>query len=206
MKAIYVRTSTDDNDGAAQLHELRQWCEREGWKGVKEYVDRGESGKKESRPEWDRLRADITKGEVREVVCTQLSRIGRSVINVILSLDSLHRSGCRLVLLREQLDYGTAIGRAIATILAAIAALEHEQITERIRSGVRRAQQEGTRSGKPIGRPRVTLSPEFLRLVEYYRKTLGKGWAYTAERLGLPETTLRRAYIATRQKPPEKVE
>lgn len=191
MKAIYVRTSTDDNDGAAQLHELRQWCERERWRNVREYVDKGESGKKDSRPQWDKLRADIRKGKIKEVAATQLSRLGRTVVNVILALDELRRLGCRVVLLRENLDYETPIGRAIATILAAVAALEHEQITQRIRAGVRRAQECGTRSGRAIGRPKRKVSEELKRDV-IRRRAQEISWSKISRDMKIPETTLRR--------------
>jgi DNA invertase Pin-like site-specific DNA recombinase len=201
-RAIYVRTSTDDNDGAAQLHELRQWCEKEGWSNVKEYIDKGESGIKESRPQWDQLRAEVTRGRVTELVCTELSRLGRSVVNVILALDDFYRAGCRVILLRQGLDYGTAVGRLVATILAAVAQLEREQTKERIRAGVRRAQNEGTRSGKPIGRPRANITKEIVNEALWLKKKrYDWPWSQVAKYLGVSETSLRRA----RQKPSEEL-
>ena len=58
MKAIYVRTSVADADGAAQLHQLRQAAAARGWADWKEYIDLGQSGGKASRPALDELRAD----------------------------------------------------------------------------------------------------------------------------------------------------
>lgn len=195
MKAIYVRTSTDDNDGAAQLHELRQWCEREGWGKVREYVDRGESGTKDSRPAWDKLREAVATGNVDALVVTELSRIGRSVLGVVLALDAFYRRGCRVVLLRQGLDYATPVGRMVATMLAAVAQLERDQIAERVQAGVRRARAEGTRSGRPIGRPRAIVSDKQLAGA---RQALdaGDSWRVVAGRLGIPVTTLRRGLQA----------
>jgi DNA invertase Pin-like site-specific DNA recombinase len=193
-RAIYVRTSTDDNDGAAQLHELRQWCEKAGWSNVKEYIDQGESGIKESRPQWDQLRVEVTRGRVTELVCTELSRLGRSVVNVVLALDDFYRVGCRVILLRQGLDYGTAVGRLVATILAAVAQLEREQTKERIRAGVRRAQNEGTRSGKPIGRPRRTDQVDVQKALR--DRALGASWRKAARAQNVKPTTLLRALKA----------
>ncbi len=202
-RAIYVRTSPsgkDDeekNDGSAQLHELREWALRQGWAkslvtshtGWYEYIDLDQGGAKDSRPEWDRLRADVRRGAVKELVCTELSRLGRSVLNVVLALDELYSAGCRVVLLRQGLDYGTPVGRAVAAILAAVAQLERDQIRERIAAGLRRAKERGTRSGKPIGRPRADRR----RLPEAAKELAqGASWPSVARTLGCSERTARR--------------
>jgi len=202
MNAIYVRTSKDDNDGSAQLHELKAWAEAQGWKGWREYVDQGETGKKDSRPQWDKLRDDVRKGKVKQLVATEISRVGRSVVNVILALDDCYRAGGRVVLLRQGLDYATPIGRAVAAILAAVAQLEHDQITERIRSGVRRAQKEGTRSGKPVGRPTRVVTEEQIYMARGHA-AVGIGWKKIAKLVGVPATTIRRA-VEARQNPRQK--
>jgi DNA invertase Pin-like site-specific DNA recombinase len=194
-RAIYVRTSTDDNDGAAQLHQLRTWCAAQGWKGVKEYVDRGECGAKDSRPEWNKLHAAIAKGGVTELAATELCRLGRSAVSVLLALDEIYRRGCRVVLLREGLDYATPVGRLVATILAAVAQLERDQIRARIISGVNRAKELGTRSGKAIGRPRAQVTEMDLEKVRHAR-ALGGSWAEVARAVGKPASTLRRAHEA----------
>jgi DNA invertase Pin-like site-specific DNA recombinase len=196
--ALYVRTSTDDNDGSAQLHELREWAARQGsrdWFHATAYIDKGESGAKASRPQWDKLLADVRAGRVRELACTELSRMGRSVLNVVLALDELHAAGCRVVLLRQGLDYGTPIGRAVATILAAVAQLEREQIRERIAAGVRRAREKGSRSGKPIGRPRAVVTGEQLERARQARAR-GDSWSDVAWQVNVPASTIRRAVEA----------
>jgi DNA invertase Pin-like site-specific DNA recombinase len=192
-RAVYVRTSTDDNDGSAQLHELAEAARVRGWgHEYAAYLDRGESGAKDSRPEWDELREQCRRGRVREVMATELSRLGRSVVPVVLALDELHHAGVRVILLRQGLDYGTPVGRAVAAILAAVAQLERDQAIERIRAGVRRAQEEGTRSGRPIGRPRRRVDTQKLREL----RKAGLSWAQCARELGLGAGTCRRALEA----------
>lgn len=196
MKAIYVRTSVDDNDGAAQLHELQTWAEREGWRDFRTFIDRGESGLKASRPAWNEVMKGVTSGKIKELAVTELSRIGRSVVNVILALDDAHRAGCRVVLLRQGLDYSSPVGRAVAAILAAVAQLEREQIVARVRAGVRRAREKGTRSGKPIGRPRTEVTEGQVQQALWVR-SYGGSWAEAERLTGVKATTLRRAILAT---------
>ena len=77
--AIYVRTSTTDQDGAAQLHALRRAAEARGWSRYREFIDLGHSGAKASRPALDALRAAVRTGDVREVMVFALDRLGRSL-------------------------------------------------------------------------------------------------------------------------------
>ena len=186
--ALYVRTSVEDNDGRTQLLELERAARARGWAGWEVYLDRGQSGAKESRPEWDRLRKRCRAGEVGELLVTELSRLGRSVVNVVLALDELQANGVRVILLRQGLDYGTPTGRAVAAILAAVAQLERDQIRERIAAGVKRAQEQGTKSGKPIGRPERSI--DFWRARKLREE--GTPWRAIARIMGCPVSTLRR--------------
>lgn len=195
MKAVYVRTSTDANDGKAQEHELEQYARTNNWVGYEKYIDIGETGAKESRPEWDRLREDIRKGRVTEVAATELCRMGRTVTGVMMALEEMQRMGCRVILLREGLDFATPVGRAFAAILSAVAQLEREQITARVRSGMRKAKEKGTRSGKPIGRPRAKIAVVDLEKAEMMLDD-GCPWIEVAKEIGTSATTLRRAIKA----------
>jgi DNA invertase Pin-like site-specific DNA recombinase len=74
-------------------------------------------------------------------------------------LDELNRLGIEYVSLRENIDTGGALGRAIIVIVAAIAELERSLIVERVRAGMRRARLEG----RHIGRNPLTLDEEAIR-------------------------------------------
>jgi DNA invertase Pin-like site-specific DNA recombinase len=63
-------------------------------------------------------------------------------------LDDLNRLGVEFISLRENIDTGGALGRALLTIIAAIAELERSLIVERVRAGMRRAKLEGRRIGR----------------------------------------------------------
>lgn len=199
-RAIYVRTSTDDNDGEAQLHELRTYAAGRGWADCREYIDRGESGTKDSRPAWDELQRDVHRGAVKEWAATELARLGRGgVLQVAPFLDECCRRGVRVVLTRTGLDYSTPTGRMVANILLEVAAMERATIVERVRAGVRRAKEKGTRSGKPIGRPPRAVPENVIRNA-VAGLAAGRSWASVAHDNGYAETTLRRA-IQARQNP-----
>jgi len=183
--ALYVRTSTDDNDGAAQLSELR----RVSGGGV-EYVDRGESGTKAFRPAWDNLLRDCRAGKIRAVYATELSRLGRSVVPVVLALDELQRLGVRVVLTRQGLDYGTPVGQLVAQILVAVAQLERAQILERTRAGIERAKAKGVRFGRPERSVDAQRARELL--------LGGASWRTVSRAMGVPLGTLRRAVERTK--------
>lgn len=91
--ALYLRTSTADQTGEAQLHALRRAAEAWGWVAVREFIDLGHSGAKASRPALDALRAAARKGEVRQVLVFALDRLGRSLRDLLLLLDDLAASG-----------------------------------------------------------------------------------------------------------------
>jgi DNA invertase Pin-like site-specific DNA recombinase len=81
---------------------------------------------------------------------------------------------------------------AVISILAVIAKQERIRISERVRAGLSRARAQGTRSGKPPGRPKVVLNREAVREL----KSQGKSWREIARACGAGVTTVRRTYAS----------
>jgi DNA invertase Pin-like site-specific DNA recombinase len=75
-------------------------------------------------------------------------RIARNVRHFLEALDELNHLGIEFISLRENIDTSGALGRALLTIIAAIAELERSLIVERVRAGMRRAKLEGRRIGR----------------------------------------------------------
>src|SRR5689334_21956835 len=145
---------TFDQDPAVQEQPLRDLIAGRGWMLTRVYSDRI-SGAKEIRPGLDALMADARRGAFDVVVVFRFDRFARSVKQLVLALEEFRALGIDFVSHQEALDTSTPMGRAMFTIVAAIAELERNIIRERVVAGLEYAHTNGTRSGKPVGRPRV---------------------------------------------------
>ncbi|MGO9831783.1 MAG: recombinase family protein [Myxococcaceae bacterium] len=191
--ALYIRTSTSDQDGAAQLHALRRAAEARGWLKTVEFIDIGHSGAKASRPALDALKDAARRGEVRQVMVFALDRLGRSLRDLLLLLDELSAAGCAVISLRESLDLTTPTGRLLVHLVAALAEFERELIRERVRAGIARVKATGkTRSGKAVGRPRRQVDERQVRAM----REEGRSWRAIAQALKVPRRTLERVFSA----------
>ena len=146
--ALYLRVSTLDQHPETQLHDLRGLAAQRGFEIVQEYTDRM-SGTRAKRPGLDQMMADARSGKFDVVLVWAFDRIGRSVRHFLETLDELTHLGLEFVSLREQIDTGGPLGRAMIIIVGAIAELERSLIVERVRAGMRRAKLEGRRLGRP---------------------------------------------------------
>ena len=156
--ALYMRVSTVDQHPETQLLDLRQMAAQRNLEIVQEYVDRI-SGVKAKRPGLDQMMTDARHGRFDVVLVWASDRIARSVKHFLEVLDELNRLGVEYISLRENIDTGGPLGRAIIVIVAAIAELERSLIIERVRAGMRRARLEGTH----IGRNPLVLDHEAIR-------------------------------------------
>jgi DNA invertase Pin-like site-specific DNA recombinase len=101
------------------------------------------SGAKSRRPGLDQLLADARRHRFDIVLVAAFDRVSRSVRHFLEVLDELNRLGIEFVSLRENIDTGGPLGRAMVVIVGAIAELERSLIVERVKAGMRRAKLEG---------------------------------------------------------------
>jgi DNA invertase Pin-like site-specific DNA recombinase len=147
--AIYSRVSTNDQSVDMQVSDLRQYCEQRGFKIYKEYSDQGISGTKDHRPGLDQLMSDARKRKFDAVLCWRFDRFARSTKHLITALEEFRHLGIDFISYQENIDTSSPLGKAIFTIVAAIAELERNIIVERIRGGIRRAKEKGKLLGRP---------------------------------------------------------
>ena len=145
--AIYARISTADQHAETQLYDLRELAKQRGFEIVREYSD-VISGARQKRPGLDQLMADARRNRFDVVLVSAFDRVARSVRHFLEVLDELNHLGIEFISLRENIDTGGALGRAMLTIIGAIAELERSLIVERVRAGMRRAKLEGRRIGR----------------------------------------------------------
>jgi DNA invertase Pin-like site-specific DNA recombinase len=145
--ALYLRVSTMDQNHETQRLDLRALAAQRGYEIVEEYSDMV-SGAKAKRPGLDRLMADARRGKFDIVMVWAFDRMARSVKHFLEVLDELTHLNVEFVSFRENVDTGGPLGRAMITIIGAIAELERSLIIERVRAGMRRAKLEGRRLGR----------------------------------------------------------
>lgn len=139
----YARVSTAEQTTALQTDALRA-------AGAVEIVtDDATSGTTPARDRagfsglWDMLQPGDT------VVIYALSRLGRSTLDVLSTVQALDARGVALVSVTEKLDTSSPMGRAMLTIMAAIAQLERDMLSERTRDGIAAARARGAKPGRP---------------------------------------------------------
>jgi len=164
---IYARVSTSHQNVDNQLIELRQTAARFGWQVVSELVDDGISDAKgrRDRPGFDRLFQMVQRRECDVVMAWDVSRIGRSIQDLVGFMNEVQSAGCDLYVHAQAINTATSSGRMIFSIFSALGVYERELIRDRIMLGLARAKLEGKRSGRPSiwNTPQVMNSVKLLR-------------------------------------------
>ena len=184
--ALYARVSTSGKgqDVEVQLAELRQVAEQRGWVVVGVYADEGISGSKGRRPALDRLMDDARRGKLDIVAVVRFDRFARSTRHLLTALEDFRTMGVDFVSLREQVDTSTPMGKAMFTIIAAVAELEKDIIRERVVAGIAKAKADGVHCGRP--KTEIDLRAPQALLAQ------GLPLREVADMLGVSRSTLRR--------------
>lgn len=185
--ALYSRVSTKDKgqDVENQLRQLREFCSKQGWPVVQEYVDHA-SGKRSDREQFQAMFAAAARREFDCVLFWSLDRFSREgVYETLQHLQRLTGYGVGYRSFSEQyLDSCGLFKDAVISILATIAKQERVRLSERTIAGLQRARLQG-RIG---GRPRKQCDRD--RLTELRRS--GLSLAQIATQMGLSKTTVAR--------------
>ena len=146
------------------------------------------SGVKLDRAERRKVMALAQRREIDAVLVTELSRWGRSTLDLLHTLTELESWRVSVIAMNGlAFDLSTPHGRMLATIIAGIADFERELIQERIRSGIAAAKARGKRLGRQPGqRPKSDrLAPKVLALVAERRS-----YRLIGRELGLSKNTV----------------
>ena len=134
--AIYCRVSTHDQNCERQEGDLVEYAQRLGYEVVGIWSEFG-SGVKLDRVKRKEIMAIARKGKIDAVLVTELTRWGRSTIDLINTLNDLHSWKVSLIAQTGmQFDLSTPAGNLMLTIMAGLAEFERSLIQERIKSGV----------------------------------------------------------------------
>jgi putative DNA-invertase from lambdoid prophage Rac len=147
----YHRVSTRDQDPTlAKLH-LQGFARGRAFDLVDEIEETG-SGARGDRPGLARVLELARAGSIAYVLVWKLDRIGRSTIDVLGTVEELERCGVTLIATSQGLEVGpgdSAIGRMVLRVLAAVAELERDMISERTHLGLEAARRRGVKLGRP---------------------------------------------------------
>ncbi|MFZ0772393.1 MAG: recombinase family protein [Candidatus Sulfotelmatobacter sp.] len=181
--AIYARVSTKDQSCEMQIRDLRVYCAARGVTIIREYIDIGQSGAKDSRPELNELMADARKRKFDSILVWRFDRFARSTKHLLLAPEEFRSLGVQFISYQENIDTSSPLGQALFTIVSAVAQLERDLIRERVSAGVRNAKA----CGKQLGRARRIVSKdEVLRL-----RSEGASLREIATKLGVGYGTVR---------------
>ena len=181
---LYARVSTHDQQTIPlEIRALREYAARRGWSITLQVKEVG-SGASE-RQLREKLLDAARRREIDVVLVWRLDRWGRSVADLLSTLQELDHLGVGFVSLTEALDLTTPAGRAMAGLLAVFAEFEREILRERVRAGLAHARQSGKKLGRPITAATKTGEVRALR-----RAGISK--AEIARRLQIGRTSVRR--------------
>lgn len=185
--AIYARVSTTDQDASMQVRELRAYVRRMGWRTAGEFVETASGRRGAVRPELEKLMEAARLRKFDVVLVWKVDRFGRSVSEFVERVQALDQSGIRFIALTQGIDTDRASpqGNLLMHILAAIAEFERDLISERVKAGMSEAKRRGQHCGRPW-----KIFPRG-RIANLRR--LGWSWRKIAQRLGVPQSTVRKA-------------
>ena len=181
---LYARVSTNDQQTLPmQTRALREYAARRGWTIGMQVREVG-SGAVERRSR-EQLMEAARRREIDVVLVWRLDRWGRSVTDLLATLQELEHLGVGFVSVTEALDLTTPAGRAMAGLLAIFAEFEREILRERTRAGLAHARQNGQRLGRP-----VTAGLQADKVRKLHRAGVSK--SEIARRLDIGRTSVRR--------------
>jgi len=181
---LYARVSTNDQQTLPmQIRALREYVARRGWTIVLQVREVGSGAVR--RQAREQLIEAARRRQIDVVLVWRLDRWGRSVTDLLATLQELEHLGVGFVSLTEALDLTTPAGRAMAGLLAIFAEFEREILRERTRAGLAHARQNGKRLGRPLT---AGLQAEQVR--KLHRRGISK--SEIARRLRIGRTSVRR--------------
>ena len=181
---LYARVSTQDQQTIPmQTRALREYATRRGWTIALQVKEIGSGASQRERRE--KLLEAARRREIDVVLVWRLDRWGRSVTDLLATLQELEHLGVGFVSLTEALDLTTPASRGMAALLAVFADFEREILRERVRAGLAHARQNGQRLGRPLT---AALHSDQIR--KLYRAGTSK--AEIACRLQIGRTSVRR--------------
>ena len=197
--ALYLRVSTPEQKPDLQYDGLRGYAARAGLKVVQDYCDVAVSGRREGRPQLNALMSSARNREIDCVLVWKFDRFARSTRHLLAALEEFDYLGVRFISVQDQIDTDSPMGRAMFTIIGAMAELESSLISERVTAGMKAAEARGKHLGRPPVAPRTVSKIEALAAsTDLSIRQIQKKIAGKASRGVVGEITKRISMVRTR--------
>ena len=181
---LYARISTYDQQTLPmQISAMEQYALKKNWI-IKTRVEEKGSGVSH-RPEREVLLQSARNHELDIILVWRLDRWGRSVTDLLNTLQELEKLGVGFVSITEELDFTKPTGRAMAGLIAIFSEFEREILRERVKAGIAHARKKGKRHGRPRIKDRKVK-----KVKELFQENLSK--AEIARRVKISRTSVRR--------------
>ena len=157
--AIYGRVSTDWQTAENQTVALKEVAERRSWEVVEVYIDHAISGAKgrDKRPGFDQMLKDGNRRKFDVVMTWSIDRLGRSLRNLLETIEHLEATGVDLYFDQQNIDTTTPAGKLLFQVTDAFAEFERSMIQQRVNAGLARAGAQGKR----LRRPKIDAKTEW---------------------------------------------
>lgn len=146
--AIYCRVSTSDQDTGTQRAILEKYARSNKWKFTT-FCETEST--RNTRPVKQQVMAALRSGLFSGVLIYKLDRWARSLSELLLEMKELNDKGITFISLTDNIDFSSAAGKLLASVIGAIAEFERSLISERTRAGLARKKEKGVRLGRPSG-------------------------------------------------------
>jgi DNA invertase Pin-like site-specific DNA recombinase len=193
--AVYCRVSTADQSCERQERDLTAFAERAGYEVAGILKETG-SGAKLDRAERRKVMALAQARKIDVVLVTELSRWGRSTVDLLHTLRELEGWKVSVIAMNGMaFDLSSPHGRMLATFLSGIAEFERDLISERVKSGLAAAKARGKRLGRQTGeRPKSDrLAPKVMALIAE-----GRSYRWIARDMAVSKNTVAEIVKRTR--------
>ena len=149
---LYLRVSKNEQTIENQRIELERVAAAKGWKVIATFKDEGISGAfgREVRAQYDLMLKQGVQAKFDVILAWDVSRLSRSLVDLVTTLDELHACGIDLYLHQQAIDTTTPAGKAMFQMCGVFAEFERGILSERVKAGLNRAREQGRLLGRPI--------------------------------------------------------
>lgn len=197
MVYAYLRISTEKQNIKNQKYEIYNYADNKGF-SVDKWIEETESGTKSyKKRKLGFIINSMEKGDI--LVTTEISRLGRSLTEIMTILNELIERECKVYTVKERYELGDDINsKVLAFAFSLSAEIERKLISQRTKQALDRRKKEGKKLGRPKGSlsKKIKLSGKDEIIKEYLKSKVSK--SAIARLLKVNRKTLS-AYIKTRK-------